>query len=153
MKWFDGQRQRRNLHQCAVAAVRVTRLGGNAGVRRRSMMHQPRAASCAQRQRVHLATALMAAILSAVGRAQDGQCTRTGEDSEAGVNLFGLPNCPCLVQDAPNGFMAAAPDIPTACVSPPTSCTEPKRTRRRCLPELFSSVPSRLVLEILNQPG
>ena len=26
------------------------------------------------------------------------------------VTLYGLPDCPCLVQDAPNGYLAAAPD-------------------------------------------
>ena len=32
----------------------------------------------------------------------------------AGVELYGLPDCPCLIQDAPNGYLAAAPDdVPT----------------------------------------
>eukprot|EP01043_Picozoa_sp_COSAG02_P032886 COSAG02_NODE_2216_length_9487_cov_916.793460_3_plen_199_part_00 len=48
---FGGQRQRRKAWY-PVAAVKVARSGGNAGVRRRGMLHQPGGASCAQRREV-----------------------------------------------------------------------------------------------------
>ena len=48
---FDGQRQRRKARY-PVVGVKVARSGGNEGVRRRGMMHQPGGASCAQRRKV-----------------------------------------------------------------------------------------------------
>ncbi len=48
---FDGQRQRRKAPY-PVAGAKVARSGGNAGVRRRGMLHQPGGASCAQRREV-----------------------------------------------------------------------------------------------------
>ena len=67
--------------------------------------------------RMPLAVAAMAAIAAVAqlpaGRAQEGQCASTA--SSDGAGLFGLAECPCLVQDAPNGYMAAVPDdLPTA---------------------------------------
>ena len=40
---------------------------------------------------------------------------RLQQEQEAAANvsnatLYGLPDCPCLVRDAPNGYLAAAPD-------------------------------------------
>ena len=61
-----------------------------------------------------VAVATVALTCLPSGLAQEGECSRTGDDTESGVSLFGLPNCPCLVQDAPNGYLAAAPDLPTA---------------------------------------
>ncbi len=35
----------------------------------------------------------------------------------SGVALYGQANCPCLVEDAPNGYLAAAPDdVANTCV-------------------------------------
>ena len=49
---FDAQRRRRRASRYPAAASKVARSGGNAGVRRRGMLHQPGGASCAQRREV-----------------------------------------------------------------------------------------------------
>ena len=56
---------------------------------------------------------LMAALpVSCSEEAHGDTCTLTAE-ATSGASLLGVENCPCLVEDAANGYLAASPDLPT----------------------------------------